>query len=842
MNPAFETDETNIAPFKEISQQQSNGPSSSPVQNKNPAYSEERSPIEESQRDVVDDICATGPEQDSVIENQKDMLNDDVKDVLFVYQDAAIYLNEGLDNDRFDNHPTQHTITWYNIAHSTWYNILDLMASTLLLALGLAEHPFNGALPTSNVLSLGAPVHGILEVTALSMLACGAFVKMKWQGLKSFFTHKRSLAKFLVLCVMYIEAIVVVIRSKNHVRVTRALRPLFLIDSFYLRGVRRTLRQVMLSLPPILDMLVLLLFFIFIFAMLGFYLFSSNQDDEYFTTFERSFISLFVLLTTANYPDVMMPSYAKSRWSVIFFIAYISVALYFLMNLLLAVVYDTFTSIEKDKFRKLFLHKRHAARRAYTLLCSKDPPHWISLKQFLGLMKFFKPNQNVLHNYIVFKSLDKEERGALSLDDFYNVFEKKELSWKKMTKHDNEWFYFIKVKCKGLYYILKGIHWLICQKAFDYFIYIVIIANGCSFVVEIIMLSKMPSSERPVTAISTHWYSTVFIALYGTEALLKIIGLGAKQYFRSGWNCFDFIVTVLGIIGAIGASAKSFSIAFIVCLRPLRLLLLFKLKQRYRDVLDTIWVLMPRMFRVALVILCLYYSYGIIGLECFSGLKLKNCCNGTSVDVNYRESGYYYLNNFDDLLHAFVTLFELTVVNNWFIIMEGVVNVTSDWSRIYFMSFFIITMVVMTIVVAFVLEAFLFRIQYRKRTTNEEVEMAIKTEINVSYEEIRALDPQLVEQEGVQEGETVTYRGKRHKTKMDFSIKMYSDEVQAWVNSERVYNLTNALRNQEVTADDDYAPELLTQRYIGSLPRGDNSFQISSREQTEGARQRCHLV
>ncbi|EDO47517.1 predicted protein [Nematostella vectensis] len=711
----------------------------------------------------------------------------------FLFKDAAIYLNEGLDNDRFDNHPTQHTITWYNIAHSTWYNILDLMASTLLLALGLAEHPFNGALPTSNVLSLGAPVHGILEVTALSMLACGAFVKMKWQGLKSFFTHKRSLAKFLVLCVMYIEAIVVVIRSKNHVRVTRALRPLFLIDSFYLRGVRRTLRQVMLSLPPILDMLVLLLFFIFIFAMLGFYLFSSNQDDEYFTTFERSFISLFVLLTTANYPDVMMPSYAKSRWSVIFFIAYISVALYFLMNLLLAVVYDTFTSIEKDKFRKLFLHKRHAARRAYTLLCSKDPPHWISLKQFLGLMKFFKPNQNVLHNYIVFKSLDKEERGALSLDDFYNVFEKKELSWKKVLNRKKKFVslnypifsyhlcvsYRIRISlpislflhlisCFFVFFIiLLGIHWLICQKAFDYFIYLL-----------------------------------TFFLVYGTEALLKIIGLGAKQYFRSGWNCFDFIVTVLGIIGAIGASAKSFSIAFIVCLRPLRLLLLFKLKQRYRDVLDTIWVLMPRMFRVALVILCLYYSYGIIGLECFSGLKLKNCCNGTSVDVNYRESGYYYLNNFDDLLHAFVTLFELTVVNNWFIIMEGVVNVTSDWSRIYFMSFFIITMVVMTIVVAFVLEAFLFRIQYRKRTTNEEVEMAIKTEINVSYEEIRALDPQLVEQEGVQEGETVrhyttgsltslrcvqegetvTYRGKRHKTKMDFSIKMYSDEVQVSTN------------------------------------------------------------
>ena len=62
---------------------------------------------------------------------------------------------------------------------------------------------------------------------------------------------------------------------------------------------------------------------------------------------------------------------------------------------------------------------------------------------------------------------------------------------------------------------------------------------------------------------------------------------------------------------------------------------------------------------------------------------------------------------------AGVTLFELTVVNNWFIIMEGHAAVTSDWSRIFFMTFYVVTMIVMTIIVAFILEAFLFRIQYK---------------------------------------------------------------------------------------------------------------------------------
>jgi len=42
--------------------------------------------------------------------------------------------------------------------------------------------------------------------------------------------------------------------------------------------------------------------------------------------------------------------------------------LYFLQNLLLAVVYDTFRNKELGKFRSLFLHKREAIRRTYAPL------------------------------------------------------------------------------------------------------------------------------------------------------------------------------------------------------------------------------------------------------------------------------------------------------------------------------------------------------------------------------------------------------------------------------------------------------------------------------------------
>lgn len=67
-----------------------------------------------------------------------------------------------------------------------------------------------------------------------------------------------------------------------------------------------------------------------------------------------------------------------------------------------------------------------------------------------------------------------------------------------------------------------------------------------------------------------------------------------------------------------------------------------------------------------------------------------------------------------------VTLFELTVVNNWFIVMNGYAAVVHPVTRIYFIMFYLFTMIVLTIVVASILEAFRFRIQYKKQTTKRD--------------------------------------------------------------------------------------------------------------------------
>lgn len=721
------------------------------------------------------------------------------------YQEAAIYLQEGENNDKFNTHPRNpRALGAYLFVHNHLFYLMELLTGMLLMLLSLSEAP---AVPP---LRLDVYVHATLELLALGMVAFELGMKLRWLGFHTFIRHKRTMVKTSVLLIQFVEAIVVLVRQTSHLRVTRALRPIFLVDCRYCGAVRRNLRQIFQSLPPFIDILLLLLFFMVIFAILGFCLFSTNPADHYFNTLENSIVSLFVLLTTANFPDVMMPAYSRSRWSCVFFIVYLSIELYFIMNLLLAVVFDTFNGVEKVKFKSLLLHKRSAIEHAFKLLVSRQRPNGMSLRQFDGLLRFYRPRMRARDRFLTFKALNLSGTPLLSLQDFYKVYELMGLRW-KARRSGEHWFDDFP---RTAFLIFKGINLVVKSRVFQYVMYIVVAVNGVWILVETNMLNSDFNWSRLVP-----WSYIVFLTIYGVEVLLKITGLGPLAYFSSGWNLFDFSVTVIAFLGLIALAFHMEPFYFVVVLRPLQLLRLFKIKQRFRNVLDTMFELFPRMASLGLTLIIFYYSFAIVGMEFFAEVVYPNCCNTSTVADAYRQinvtvgnhtvlqEGYYYLNNFNDILSSFVTLFELTVVNNWYITMEGVTSQTSHWSRLYFMTFYIVTMVVMTIIVAFILDAFVFRMNYSRK--NREPQDVLEDEKGIVFEaEVsRAEAFQTVELykhalpgtniSSLQEmcvsmdrngHSSLVFQGRRSRTKSDLSMKMYQEEIEEWYEE---YSITN---------------------------------------------------
>jgi len=109
-------------------------------------------------------------------------------------------------------------------------------------------------------------------------------------------------------------------------------------------------------------MLMLITAYIVMFATLGFYLFRGTQEgSSYFGDISDAIFNLLVLLTTANFPDIMLPAYNINPLYCLFFIVYLILGLFFLMNLLLAVFYNNYKNrleegiLMKDDDRMQFL-------------------------------------------------------------------------------------------------------------------------------------------------------------------------------------------------------------------------------------------------------------------------------------------------------------------------------------------------------------------------------------------------------------------------------------------------------------------------------------------------------
>ncbi len=64
------------------------------------------------------------------------------------------------------------------------------------------------------------------------------------------------------------------------------------------------------------------------------------------------------------------------------------------------------------------------------------------------------------------------------------------------------------------------------------------------------------------------WETYAYVSFYTLEACLKIFGMGSHDYFTSGWNCFDFTVTGVSLIGLAAEILGHWS--FLVVARHLR--------------------------------------------------------------------------------------------------------------------------------------------------------------------------------------------------------------------------------------------------------------------------------
>ena len=279
---------------------------------------------------------------------------------------------------------------------------------------------------------------------------------------------------------------------------------------------------------------------------------------------------------------------------------------------------------------------------------------------------------------------------------------------------------------------------------------------------------------------------------------LKLFGLGVVEYCKNLWNVFDGFITIVGVISV--PLDLIYKTQFLMAVRPIRLFRLFASMKRFRDIFETFVMIFHRLKESIIILFLIYYIFGIIGIELFQGYDFQNCCKNSSVESAFSTEGAYYLNNFKDLPRSYVTLFELMVVNNWNIIMEGFAIVVGDWSRIFFMTYYLSNMIVLTIVVSLILESFLLiqQQQQQELINNQDT----KTLITLNKQELNPRNTIL--EEGVDnDQDQIQFEGKKRSNREDLHSLLHPEMIKEWTEeAERLENRRRSLsENPEFSGD-----------------------------------------
>ncbi|KAK7075099.1 Ion transport protein, partial [Halocaridina rubra] len=162
------------------------------------------------------------------------------------------------------------------------------------------------------------------------------------------------------------------------VRWSRVLRPLFAINFPEMKQIRRSFRNLRKTFPDLINVLCLFFFCLSIFSLMGFKLFGGRglqlvDGRPYFNTYWDSIFDLYVLVTTANNPDIMMPAYDASPYYVIFFVIFLVICFFIYMNIILAVIYNNYRKHLKNEVKKTVYSKRQQLSKAFDILAVNTP-------------------------------------------------------------------------------------------------------------------------------------------------------------------------------------------------------------------------------------------------------------------------------------------------------------------------------------------------------------------------------------------------------------------------------------------------------------------------------------
>jgi voltage-gated sodium channel len=174
----------------------------------------------------------------------------------------------------------------------------------------------------------------------------------------------------------------------------------------------------------------------------------------------------------------------------------------------------------------------------------------------------------------------------------------------------------------------------------------------------------------------------VVLGIFIVEIALKIIAHGRRpfDYFRDGWNVFDFLIVALLLVPGAGSFGAVLRLA-----RVLRLLRLVTALPKLQLLVGALLKSLSAMGYVSLLLSLLFYIYAVAGVHLFG-----------SSDADFGSLGT-----------ALLTLFRIVTLDNWGDIFQRAMDVAPAVKVVvYFVSFIVFgTMIILNLFIGIVLNS-----------------------------------------------------------------------------------------------------------------------------------------
>uniref|UniRef100_A0A8C0KZW7 Voltage-dependent L-type calcium channel subunit alpha n=1 Tax=Canis lupus dingo TaxID=286419 RepID=A0A8C0KZW7_CANLU len=334
-------------------------------------------------------------------------------------------------------------------------------------------------------------------------------------------------------------------------------------------------------------------------------------------------LTVYQCITMEGWTDVLywVNDAIGNEWPWIYFVTLILLGSFFILNLVLGVLSGEFTKErEKAKSRGTFQKLREKQQLEEDL---RGYMSWITQGEVMDV--------------------EDLREGKLSLDeggsDTESLYEIEGLNKIiQFVRHWRQWNRIFRWKC----------HDVIKSRVFYWLVILVVALNTLSIASE--------HHNQPLWL--THLQDVanrVLLALFTVEMLMKMYGLGLRQYFMSIFNRFDCFVVCSGLLEILLVESGAMSPLGISVLRCIRLLRIFKITKYWTSLSNLVASLLNSIRSIASLLLLLFLFiiiFALLGMQLFGGRY-------DFEDTEVRRS------NFDNFPQALISVFQVLTGEDW---------------------------------------------------------------------------------------------------------------------------------------------------------------------------------